>query len=493
MEKENNYIVAIDMGTTKVAALVGLRRDDGKIEIVCASCREAKGIARGDIRNIDQIVRSVQEALQGVERESGIKICEAYVGLSGQHIRCKKHDGYVFIVNSEGEVREDDVYKLSDSMRNIEVPAGETIIHILPQCYILDGDPDINHPVGMIGKKLEGVFNIITGEKKSINLVDRCLGRAEVGIAEVILSSLASAEAVLVDDEKELGVAVIDIGGGTTDICIYYDNVIRYLGVIPIGGNIINRDIKSYGVLERHVEKLKVKFGSALSELVPDNQVITIPGVNNSPSREIPNKVLASIIEARMMDIIERVIEVLETTGYRNRLSAGIVLTGGGALLKDLDKLFRKHIGCDVRVAKPALYVTGDRAEAVSSPVYSTAVGLLMKGAEIGKRTQTIVIRKPKPILTPLPDEDGRGGYEGRYGQPGGGRSGDAGASRQTDELNFEDGERESLSSEREERPSRGERNARPPKEKGGIGRWFRGLGDRAKEIISPDDLDEDY
>ena len=398
MEKEANYIVAIDMGTSNVVTLIGKKAEDGKISIVASSCVKSNGMARGDVKNTDQIVNAVKESLLAIEKEYGIKVCEAYVGLSGQHIKCEQHSGYVSVTNREGEVREDDVLRLSDDMRNISVPPGEVIIHILPQNYILDDDPDISHPVGMVGKRLAGVFNIITGDKNNLALVDRCMRRADVNIVDVILNSLASAEAVLVDDEKELGVAVVDIGGGTCDICIYYDKTIRYLGVIPIGGNIINKDIKSCGVLERLVEKLKVKFGSAMSDSVPENQVITLPSINSTPSKEISQKTLASIIEARMMDVIERLEEIIERVGYKGKLSGGIVLTGGGAQLKDLDKLFARHLKCEVRIAFPDLYVTADSVEKVNSPMYSTAVGLLLKGAVIGRPTKTIAFKKSKPV-----------------------------------------------------------------------------------------------
>lgn len=480
--------------------MVGVKHEDGKIEIIAVSCKEANGIARGDIRNIDQIVRSVQDSLTGLEQEYGIKVREAYVGLSGQHIKCLKHEGYVFIVNGDEEVREEDVVKLSESMKNIEVPAGETIIHILPQSYILDGDSDIPHPVGMIGKKLEGVFNISTGEKKSINLIARCLARNEVGIAEIILNSLASADAVLIEDEKELGVAVIDIGGGTTDICIYYDSVIRYLGVIPIGGNIINKDIRTYGILEKHVERLKTKFGSAVSDLVPENQVITIPGINNSPSREIPNRVLASIIEARMLDVIDRVVDVLENTGFRNRLSAGIVLTGGGALLKDLDKLFQKHVGCDVRVARPSLHITGPLADMVSSPVYSTGIGLLIRGGIIGKKTDTITLHRSRPVsgadesaifIRPSFETNSKGkNYHDVY------KAQDI-TSRRQGEIDFNDQVHgpgriqvdERLNGNTPEDPKKDNLPPRGKKPKGKS--WLTKFGERVKNAIDSDELDD--
>lgn len=414
MAEVTNYIVAMDIGTSNVVTLVGEKMEGGKIHIVSSSITPSAGIARGDVRNVEQIVSSIEKSIDQIAEESNIKICEAYIGLSGEHIKCSLHGGYVFVKNKDSEVSRADVDELSESMRNVKVDPGQTIIHILPQNYILDGDSDISQPVGMIGKKLEGRFNMVMGAKENLSHLERCLNRSKIGITEVILSSLASAEAVLLDDEKELGVIVVDIGGGTTDVCIYYDKTVRYMGVIPIGGNFINKDIKSYGVLERHVENLKVKFGRAVSDLVPDNKIITLAGINNIPSKEISQKTLSSIIEARMMDIVEKLIEILDDLNYRDKLKGPIVLTGGCANLQDIDKLFEKHLGRDVRIASPSIYVSEESIKKVSQPQFSTAVGLLLKGMVVGRPTKVITFDKPRPIY----NENEVVGGGGRNTQP---------------------------------------------------------------------------
>lgn len=497
MAEVSDYIVAIDIGTSNVVTLVGERSNDGKVRIVSSAVTPSGGMARGDVRNVEQIVASVEKSIAKIAEESNIKICEAYVGLSGEHIRCSLHGGYVFIKNKDSEVSREDVDELSESMRNVKVDEGQTIIHILPQNYILDGDCDISHPVGMIGKKLEGKFNIVMGGRQNLSHLERCLNRAQVGIAEVILSSLASSEAVLLDDEKELGVVVVDIGGGTCDVCIYYDKTVRYMGVIPVGGNIINKDIKSFGVLERHVEKLKVKFGSALSELIPDNKIITLASINNIPSKEISQKTLSSIIEARILDIIEKLQQILEDSNFKDKLKGPIVLTGGCSMLQDIDKLFAKHLNRDVRIAVPTLYVTEDSVEKINSPQYSTAVGLLLKGMVVGRSTKTIILKKARPLL---PQQD-----DPEYYVP----SSNAQRQQQQNQKIYNNSaplppkERQrvvdtSFAQQESDDDDTiigvdGDTPLIEKKEKGkGIGGWFKSSAQKVKEIFDPEDLEDD-
>ncbi len=397
MEKDNNYIAAIDMGTSNTVILIGRRAEGGKIDIVASSVvdNERDSMWRGDIRNIDKIVLSVQRALREIEKEYSLKVQEAYLNLSGKHIKCDYKSGYVSISNSEGEVRREDVDRLSNDMRNISV-----IVHIRPRIYKLDDDNISSEPIGMIGKRLSGEFNIITAEKSKIDLIYRCLNRVDVRVADVVLSSLASAEAVLVDDQKELGVVVLDFGGGTCDVCIYHDKAIRFLGVIPFGGVDINSDIRSCGVLERLVERLKVKFGCALSSEIPETQYIRLPSINNTPSNEISQKQLASIIEARLEDISDQLLNIIKSSGYEGRLAGGIVLTGGGANLNMIKEFFAQRTGMPVRIATPDLYVSSETVDKVASPLYSTAVGLLLIAASMGRTTATLVLPKPKPLDT---------------------------------------------------------------------------------------------
>lgn len=474
MEKDVSYIVAIDVGTSNVITLIGKKADDGKLEIVAKSIveTEPEWMIHGIVRNIDKIVGLVEKSVSSIEREYGIKVCEAFIGLTGQHIKCMQHEGYVNIVNRDGEVKEEDVMRLSTDMRNISVPAGEVIVHILPQNYILDEEPIASNPVGMVGRRLSGKFNVITGDKSKIDLVNRSLSRAEVGVKDIILNSLASAEAVLVDDQKELGVAVVDIGGGTCDICIFHDKAIRYLGVIPLGGNDINADIKSCGVLGRLAEKLKVKFGSALSDLVPENEAIRLPSVNNTPSNEISKKQLSSIIEARMLDTVDALKAILVQTGYINKLSSGIVLTGGCAQLKDIAELFKRHLNIDVRVAVPDLYVTSDSVDKVNDPAYSTAVGLLLIAMTLGRPTRTISIARPKPVDAPVYDnrfaENQQSGVQGNLFD---------------DDSTVESGY-DMLGSD----PA--PNDDRTPK-KGGFGKWLNRTVGKVREMVEPQDDDD--
>lgn len=388
----NEYVAAVDLGTTKVVMAVGRKAEKNKIEIVALKEVASNGVMKGDLKNIEQASQVLREVKAKLEQELGVVVREAYVGVSGQHIQCNRTQGYVTVQNVTDagvtEVRKSDVERLIDDQRNASLPAGKTIISILPQSYTLDGEDDISEPVGMEGRKLEAKFNVIIGEETAIERIRRCFQRVGLKLAGIVLQPLASAEAVLSDDEKELGVAVVDIGGGTTDICVYYDKVIRHLAVIPIGGNIINKDIRAYGILERYVEKLKTSFGEAVAERTPADKYINIPSVNGQAPKEIAVRTLAGIIEARMYDIIDYVKIEIERCGFKGRLGAGLVLTGGGANLKNLDLLFKMHTGMDVRVAQPITYVGADSAELVSAPKYSTLTGIILDAVRKGNYTE---------------------------------------------------------------------------------------------------------
>lgn len=388
----NEYVAAVDLGTTKVVMAVGRKAEKNKIEIVALKEVASNGVMKGDLKNIEQASQVLREVKNKLEQELGIVVREAYVGVSGQHIQCNRTQGYVTVQNMTDagvtEVRRSDVERLIEDQRNASLPAGKTIISILPQSYILDGEDDISEPVGMEGRKLEAKFNVIIGEETAIERIRRCFQRVGLNLAGIVLQPLASAEAVLSDDEKELGVAVVDIGGGTTDICVYYDKVIRHLAVIPIGGNIINKDIRAYGILERYVEKLKTSFGEAVAERTPGDKYINIPSVNGQAPKEIAVKTLAGIIEARMYDIIDYVKVEIERCGFKGRLGAGIVLTGGGANLKNLDLLFKMHTGMDVRIAQPVTYVAADSVELISAPKFSTLTGIVLDAVRKGNYTE---------------------------------------------------------------------------------------------------------
>ncbi len=431
----NEYVAAVDLGTTKVVMAVGRKAEKNKIEIVALKEVASNGVMKGDLKNIEQASQVLREVKNRLEQELGIIVREAYVGVSGQHIQCNRTQGYVTVQNMTDagvtEVRRTDVERLIEDQRNASLPAGKTIISILPQSYILDGEDDISEPVGMEGRKLEAKFNVIIGEETAIERIRRCFQRVGLNLAGIVLQPLASAEAVLSDDEKELGVAVVDIGGGTTDICVYYDKVIRHLAVIPIGGNIINKDIRAYGILERYVEKLKTSFGEAVAERTPGDKYINIPSVNGQAPKEIAVKTLAGIIEARMYDIIDYVKIEIERCGFKGRLGAGIVLTGGGANLKNLDLLFKMHTGMDVRIAQPVTYVAADSVELVSAPKYSTLTGIVLDAVRKGNYTE-IDAAEPAQAAGEPQNAGAAAGDEDYYHTPAGQQNGRAMASGNT-------------------------------------------------------------
>lgn len=407
--ENKDYIVAIDLGTNTVSAVMGYRTDDGKFTVVDCASGEVQGMVRSEIKNIEQVVGGIKSVIDALESRNNIKINEVYTGISGQHIRSVKYPYYVF-VGRDGEVREEDVNKLHESMSNVQAPEGETIIQIMPQSYFVDGE-ETSAPVGAFGNKLEASFNFILGESSPVDRLKRALSRVGLKQAGLFVNAIAAAEAVATEDEKDEGVAVVDIGASMTDVTIFYKNILRHVAIVPVGGNAINKDIRSYGILERHVENLKVKYGSAMRDKVTADKYITTPGLNARVPKEISFQNLAAIIEARMMDVVDFVMEEIKASGYKDRLGAGIILTGGGARLKDLDELFKVHTGMDVRVAEPEL--GEDSVTAVKDPTYATAVGILIKGAEKGGPASVERVRQPAHrTISPTPEQQTDGGQK---------------------------------------------------------------------------------
>lgn len=388
MNQINEHVMAIDIGTTKIVAIVGKRNTDGKIEILGMGKAPSNGVKRGVIMNIDETANAIQVAVNQAQTASGFKFSDVYVGIAGQHIRSIKNRGYKFIETKDLEIKQTDVDDVTAQMFRLHIDPGEEIIHVIPQDYIVDNENGIIHPVGMTGKKLDGNFHIVIGQTASAKNIEKCITRLGLKVNKLILEPIASAEAVLTEDEKEAGVALVDIGGGTTDIAIYCDNVIRHTGVIPFGGNVITKDIRTgCSILQRHAEALKVQYGSALGDIAPENKVVTIPGISGRDSKEISFKSLAYIIQARMEEIIDQVMFEIENSGFASDLRAGIALTGGGAMLKHLPQLVKYRTGLDVRLAYPGEFVTPGTSEKISLPMYSTSVGLIMKGLEHKEHT----------------------------------------------------------------------------------------------------------
>lgn len=381
--ENSDIVVGLDIGTTKIACIVGKRDDHGKIEILGIGKSESLGVSRGVVANIDKTVQAIKTAVEEAQNKTGIDINYVNVGIAGQHIKSLQNRGIYMRDSLDEEISKEDVRNLIRDMYKLQMLPGEEIIHVLPQDYIVDNEPGIKEPVGMSGIRLEGNFHIITGQIAAAKNIHRCAYKAGLTVTELVLEPLASAAAVLSDEEKEAGVALVDIGGGTTDIAIFQDNIIRHTAVIPFGGNIITEDIKEGCTIIKHqAELLKVKFGSALATEAKDNEIVSIPGLRGREPREISLKNLASIIQARMEEIIEHVYYEIKNSGYEKKLIGGIVVTGGGSNLRHLPQLMEYITGMDVRVGYPNEHLAPDNPEDVISPIFSTGVGLVMQGLE---------------------------------------------------------------------------------------------------------------
>jgi cell division protein FtsA len=382
---ENDDIsVGLDIGTTKIVAMIGRRNEYGKIELLGIGRAKSLGVHRGVVNNITQTIQSIQKAVDEAIAVSGIKITDAVVGIAGQHIRSLQHSDYITRPNSEEVISEEDLEKLEKQVYKLVMLPGEEIIHVLPQEFKVDGQGEITQPVGMYGGRLEANFHVVVGQISSIRNVGRCIKSAGLNLAGITLEPLASAEAVLSAEEKEAGVALIDIGGGTTDLAIFKNGIIRHTAVIPFGGNVITEDIKEgCSIIEKQAELLKTKFGSAWPGDNKDNEIVSIPGLRGREPKEITLKNLSKIINARVIEIIEQVFLEIKNYGHeesKKKLIAGIVLTGGGAELKHIKQLVEYVTGMDTRIGYPNENLAGDSDESLSSPQYATAVGLLMNG-----------------------------------------------------------------------------------------------------------------
>lgn len=379
----HDVVAAIDIGTTKVCALVGRKNQYGKLDILGIGKVESEGVMRGVVTNIEKTVNAIKESISIAERGTGFPIRSVHVGIAGQHIKSLQHRGILMRDNTHTEISQRDIDRLIADMYKLVLPPGDKIIHVIPQEYAVDNEQGITDPIGMSGVRLEANFHIITGQITASNNIHRCVERCGLKVADMTLEPIASAIAVLSSEEKEAGVALIDIGGGTTDITIFYEGIIRHTAVIPFGGNVITKDIKEgCTVMQHQAEKLKVKFGSALAEEVFDNRIITIPGLNNREHKEISEKNLALIIQARMEEIFDYVLWEVRRSGFEKKLIGGIVLTGGGSLLRDIDKLCEYHTGMITRIGIPIEHLAHGYDEQVCSPIYATGIGLLMKAAE---------------------------------------------------------------------------------------------------------------
>ncbi len=379
--ENSEIIVGLDIGTTKIAAIVGHKNEHGKIEILGHGRTESIGVKRGVVSNIENTVKSIKIAVQQAEQKSGVDIRFVNVGIAGQHIKSLQHHGSIIRKNIDEEISQNDIDTLNANMYNLNMSPGEEIIDVIPQEYIVDAEQGIKQPVGMLGNSLEANFHIIIGQTAAAKNIYKCVRKADIEVVDLILEPIASAEAVLSDDEKEAGVALVDIGGGTTDIAIFQDGIIRHTAVIPFGGDIITEDIKEgCTIIKKHAEELKIKFGSSLASENKDEEVVAIPGLRGRPPKEITLKNLASIIQARMEEIIDHIHYEIKNSGYEKKLIGGIVLTGGGALLNHLVQLTEFVTGMDTRIGYPNEHLAKDVPDEMASPMYATGIGLVIEG-----------------------------------------------------------------------------------------------------------------
>ena len=383
MNKKEQYVAAIDIGTTKIVAIVGKKNENGKIEILGLSKAPSRGVKRGVVLNIEETVTAIQTTVDDVQRRSGIIFTEVFVGIAGQHIKSMKNRGYITREAYDDEIKKEEVFKLIEDMHKIHIDIGEEIIHVIPQNFIVDNETGVKSPIGMCGRRLEANFHIVIGQVAAAKNIEKCIRKANLTVKDMILEPLASSDAVLTDDEKEAGVVLVDIGGGTTDVAVYYDNIIRHTAVIPFGGNVVTKDIKEgCAILQRHAEQLKIQYGSALGDIAPDDKVVSIPGISGREPKEISFKSLAYIIQSRMEEIIDAVNFEIQNSGYADKLAAGVVITGGGAMLKHLPQLMKFKTAMDVRIGLPNEHLAGTARNEINQPMYATSVGLIMRGFE---------------------------------------------------------------------------------------------------------------
>ncbi|MBU0599626.1 cell division protein FtsA [bacterium] len=371
-------IVGLDIGTSKVCAVIGEEGEDGQIEIVGVGSTASTGLRKGVVVNIDATVRAIETAVAEAELMAGVDISSCYVGIGGSHIKGLNSHGVIAISRSR-EVAQTDVNRVLDAAKAVAIPLDREVIHILPQQYIIDGQDGINDPVGMSGVRLEVETHIVTGAVTSVQNVVKSVNRAGLSIEDVILIPLASSAAILSEDEKELGVVLVDVGGGTTSVAVFVEGSIWHTEILSIGGFNVTKDI-SVGLRTpiTEAEKLKIEYGCALSSMVSSGEEVEVMSVGGRKKHFIPREILAKIIEARLEEIFNLVNREIKAVGYENSITTGIVLTGGEAMLEGIPELAERIFDCPVRIGTPKNI--GGLVDIVSKPVYTTAVGLVSYG-----------------------------------------------------------------------------------------------------------------
>ncbi len=374
----DNIVVGLDIGTTKVCAVVAAVDDLDRINILGFGRAESDGLNRGVVVNIDRTVAAVREAVSEAERGAGVQVKSVVVGIAGDHVQSFQSRGVITISNRDNEVTSRDVKRLLADTMHVAMPADREILHVIPQDFIVDGQDGVADPVGMSGVRLEANVHIITGLVSAAKNIYRCIEKAGFEVADIVLEPLASSFAVLHPDEKEVGVALIDIGGGTTDIAVFEDNTIRHTAVIAVAGNNVTDDIrKGLGVMRDQAEYLKCNYGAAVAEVIKEDETVTIPGIGARNEKTISRGVLAQIVQPRMEEILEIAAIEIKRSGYGRHLSSGVVVTGGGSMVPGTAELAAEVLNVDARVGLP-MGLAGGLVEEVSDPKYATAVGLVL-------------------------------------------------------------------------------------------------------------------
>lgn len=375
-----HIVVGVDIGTTKVCAVVAAADELHRINVLGVGMAQSDGINRGVVVNIDKTVAAVREAVGEAERAAGVTARSVYVGIAGDHVQSFQSRGVITVSSRDGEITERDVERLLEDTRHVAMPADRKILHVIPQEFIVDGQDGVVDPVGMSGVRLEANVHIITGLVSAAKNIYRCIEKAGYEVADIVLEPLASSYAVLHEDEKEIGVALVDIGGGTTDIAVFEDHTIRHTAVVAVAGNKVTDDLrKGLGILQDQAERLKQQFGLAMVDLVAEEQEIRIPGIGGRPDKAIGQSTLAQIIQPRMEEILEIVGIEIKRSGYARHLSAGVVLTGGGSLIPGTAELAQEVLGIEARMGVP-LGLAGGMVAEVADPKFATAVGLVLYG-----------------------------------------------------------------------------------------------------------------
>ncbi|MBW7844912.1 MAG: cell division protein FtsA [Bacteroidia bacterium] len=385
-EENKKIVVGLDIGTSKVCAIIGTKNEYGKVEILGMGKTESLGVIRGEVRNIDKTIKSINEAIDRAKKSLEannikIEINYVHVGIAGQHIKSKQHRNSISRNNPEDLITRDEIEKFINETKKVALPPGDEIIHVIPQEYQVDDFADVTDPAGIAGVRMSANFHIITGNVDAIKSIYRCVRSSGLEVDDLILEPLSSAESVLTPEEMEAGVCLVDIGGGTSDVAIFKNGIIRHTAVIPFGGNIITDDIvEGCQVLRNQAELLKIKFGSAVADENKDNEIVCIPGFHGRAPKEVSVKNLAMVIQARVEEIFESVLFQIKSSGLERKLNAGIVISGGGAQLKHLSKLVEYVTGMDTRIGYPNEHIAKSAIEEIKSPMYATGVGLVIKG-----------------------------------------------------------------------------------------------------------------